>query len=102
MYSEYFAQFTRQSGVPRLNYAQFNRVLKIVHLEGQIATFDNIRNKAKDQAIITACNRGIYQLEGELKFLTQGMKPNELMKQLVKLSILGDSSEFEVFRPWED
>lgn len=102
MYAEYFAVFVKQSGVPRLNYEQFGKMMNVVFLEGEISAVHRLRSGSEDPELIAACNRSVNRLQRRLETLTGSIKPADLMRQFVRQSILGGDSAFEVSGPWED
>lgn len=89
----------KQSGVPRLDYKQFRRMMNIVFLEGEIRGMQIMREQ--HDYITDRTRHLIYHEEQKLSDLTRNMKPDALMKEFIKLSN-GTPSQFDVEGSWQD
>lgn len=98
-YAEYFGQMIKQSGVPRLSYQQFSRMMNIVFLEGEIRGMQIMREQ--HDYLTDQTRHLIYQQEMKLSDLTRNLKPDVLLKELIKLSNAAPGA-FDVEGPWID
>lgn len=86
-YSTYFGHILKQSGVPRLSYNQFQRMMNIVVLEAEIRGMQKMR----EHYTITDKTRHLISMrENKLSDLTRNLPPDKLMRELVQGS--GDVS----------
>lgn len=77
-YTEFFNKHNKANGVPVLNSDQFGRYMNIVHLEARI--------KEMNKYISRDNYSTIFKVEKQLTGLTGNLKPEDLLKEMVKLS----------------
>lgn len=79
-YTSHFSQVIRAEGAPHLNQHQLQRFMNIVFLESSIKTLEEL--EMNSQRIF----RKIHQRKDKLSRLTKSLQPNELLREMVKLS----------------
>jgi hypothetical protein len=94
-YTKYIAGMFKRSGVPKMRYEQFARLMNIIHQESKIAGIRSVQSKLKGAEYVEY-GRMIFSAENELQKLTNKKKPEELLKEVLRLS------SFDVEGPWTE
>ncbi|MFY7710113.1 hypothetical protein ACOSQB_05770 [Tenacibaculum sp. MEBiC07804] len=80
MYSQYFSSIVKSQGVPHLSTDQFIRYQNIIALEYFI-------QKIRSMGISHSLFRVLNNSEKNLKRLTKGLSPEDLLQEMIELSI---------------
>ncbi|MEL4454811.1 hypothetical protein [Lutimonas vermicola] len=83
-YANYFSVVTKDNGQPNLSADQFRRMMNIVFIEGVIQGIKRIKEKETGQYF--KYDVLIFKHDSVLTELTGNLKPNELLKEMYRLS----------------
>lgn len=83
-YANYFSALTKDNGQPNLSPDQFRRMMNIVYIEGVIQGIKRIKEKETGQ--IFKYDILIFKHDSVLTELTGNLKPNDLMREMIRLS----------------
>ena len=78
-YTHFISTAFKHNGVPNLSNESFGLLMNIVHIEGKITAFEKLKAREKNHRY----NIDIQRCVEQLKALTNGLKPQEL---IIKLS----------------
>ena len=79
-YTTYFAQLFKAQGVPQIGVDQLNKVMNMVHLEGQIKALESVK---KDSAKPRNHTLKVFRIQRKLTDITQNTTPEKFMELLV-------------------
>ena len=85
-YSKYFGYITRDNGQPQLSTAQFQRMMNIVSLEGSILSLQIIKERLKETSEYYKYDPDIFRYEKSLHELTNNLKKEDLVKEMIEIS----------------
>ncbi len=86
IYTKYFASITKENGQPNLSTEQFRRMMNIISVEGTLNDFNRIKEKYKDTPEYYKYDTLIFKQNSLLTELTGNLKPNDLLKEIYRLS----------------
>ena len=85
-YSKYFGTVTKDIGQPNLNTEQFRRMMNIVSAEGVVQGLRIIKEKYKNTTAYYKFDVDIYKHQRVLTDLTGNLKPEDLLKEMVRIT----------------
>ena len=77
-YTHFISTTFKHNGVPNLSNESFGLLMNIVHIEGEITALERLKEKEKSHRYNIDIQRCVDQLKG----LTNGLKPQELIIEL--------------------
>lgn len=84
IYANFFSSVTKENGQPNLNADQFRRMMNIIYIEGVINGIKRIKEKESGQYF--KYDVLIFKHDSVLTKLTGNLKPNELLREMYRLS----------------
>ena len=86
IYTKYFATVTKENGQPNLSNDQFRRMMNIISVEGILNGFNKIKENYKNTPGYYKYDILIFKQDKVITTLTGNLKPNELLKEMYRLS----------------
>lgn len=83
MYANYFSSVVKSQGIPHLNPTQFIRYQNIVAIEFHLKKLRILLKEYKDNREVFM---QIFKIEMQLTELTGNLKPEDLLKEMIRLS----------------
>ena len=78
-YTHFISTTFKHNGVPNLSNESFGLLMNIVHIEGKITAFETLKAREKNHRY----NMDIQSCVEQLKGLTKGMTPQQLIVELI-------------------
>lgn len=85
-YTYYFGEITRDYGQPRFDLSQFKRMMNIIYLEGIVDGMEALKENLKGTADFYKFDHIIFRRRMKLTELTGNLKPQDLVKEMQRLS----------------
>ena len=85
-YSKFFEREISEGNLSLLSPYEMKRVMKIISIEGSIASLKIEKDKIENSRNPTYFNMTIFNYEMELTKLSRNLTPDDLLKEMVRLS----------------
>ena len=85
-YSKFFEREISEGNLSQLSPYEMKRVMKIISIEGSIASLKIEKDKIENSRNPTYFNMTIFNYEMELTKLSRNLTPDDLLKEMVRLS----------------